>query len=188
MDFSLLITTVISSSVIATLLSSLINLYIKKQDFKNEYYKLLIKKRMDAYEWIENQLALLKTSVIDEHDGKPYHQVFSFGESYFLKYTESTIYTNSNNLWLNQKTNNKLDELIHILNRISFEFDTAKDSDLIKAGKQYYWDIAKVRDELENLTRRDLLKLYNFKHIKKKNSKKKGVQLIEIKKRREQSN
>jgi hypothetical protein len=179
MDLTTIITAIISSSLIATVLSSIVNYYLKKQDFKNEYFKLLLKKRMDSYEWIENQIALLKSSVLDS-DGKPYHQVFSYGYEEYLKHLQSAQIANSYNIWLNQKTNDKWIKILQIFNKISFEYNITDDEQLVNAGKKYYWDIANLRDELENLTRNDLLKLYDFKDIKRKNSKPDGFQKIEI--------
>lgn len=168
MEVNTVITTIISSSVIATILSSAINYYLKKQDFKNEYFKKIIDKRLNSYEWLENQIGILKNSVLDEKDGQPYHRIFSLGQDYYLKSIESMSLTNSNNTWLNSLTNEKFTELLHLINKISFEFDTSSEAGLISAGKKYYKDIARLRDELENLTINDFIKLYDFKNIKKK--------------------
>ena len=90
--------------------------------------------------------------------------------------------TNSQNLWINEKTNKKFTELLHIVNQVAFEFDIYDEKQLIQAGKKYYCPIFEVRDELENLVRKDVLTLYNFSAIRKKNSKPKGMQLININK------
>lgn len=173
-----LLTTIISSTVIATILSSLVNYWMKKQDFKNEYYKMLLAKRMDAYQEVENQISILKTSVLDKQDGKAYHQVFSFGDDYFLRFGQSLSVANSKNIWLNDQTNNKLAELMHIINKIPFEYSTSDEEQLIAAGKKYYWEIANLRDELENMTRSDLLNLHKFSEIRRK-SNELGLQIID---------
>ncbi|WP_020539252.1 hypothetical protein [Lewinella cohaerens] len=180
MDTASLITTIVSSSVIATILSSLINLYTKKQDFKYEYYKILIKKRIESYEWIEQQIAVLKTSVLDSNDPRPFHQIFSFGKDYFLEHSAFSIKVNANNLWLNSKTNDILQKLVYIFNKIGFEYDTDNDTELIEAGKAYYEEIAELRDKLEDSVRRDLLRLHKFDDIKGKVSDKNEKQVIYI--------
>lgn len=178
-----LITTIVSSSVIATVLSSMVNYYLKKQEFKNEYYKMLLAKRMEVYQEVENQISILKTSVLDKSDGKAYHQIFSFGEKHFLMFGQVMSAANSKNIWLNDTTNNKLMELMHIINRVSFEYDTTDENQLIEAGKKYYWEIANLRDELENLTRKDLLNLYKFSEIRKKTNEL-GLQVIDTRRGR----
>ena len=41
---------------------------IKKIDYRNEYYKNIINKRLNAYQFVENQIAVLKTAVLDDKD------------------------------------------------------------------------------------------------------------------------
>lgn len=162
------LTIIISSSVIATILSQIVSFFLKRVDFKNEYYKLLIPKRMRAYEMIETQIALLRASVLDEKDQKSYHQVFAFGDEKFYEYTQSTTLANAYSIWLDQPTYEILHELMQVYNKIPFEFDINKEDELIKAGKKYYWEIGRLRDELEKQIRKDLLRLYDFKGIRKK--------------------
>lgn len=164
-----LITVIISSSVVATLLSTLltwfINHRIKKQEFKNEYYKILIKKRVSTYELLEKQISILKFTIMDE-DQLSYHDVFSQGLNYFISSTNYVKLATENSLWLNEKTSVKLSKLSHFLNRILFR--NPSESELREIGKKEYRNLAILRDELENLTRNDLLRLYDFKQISNK--------------------
>lgn len=182
MNWDTLIITIISSSLIATILSSIFNIYLKNMDFKNEYYKSIINKRLLAYEWLEKQIALLKTSVIDENDEKIYHIIFSYGEKEFLKFSQNSLLANAYSLWIDEDTNKILNDLIFIFNQINFEFDVNNKSELISAGKKYYSEIAKLRDELETSVKNDLLRLYKFDKIKKK-KKIAGNQKIKLYKR-----
>ena len=169
-----ILTLIGSSSIIATFLSAIINQYFKKIEFRNDYYKIIIQKRIEAYENIEAQIQILKVSILDESDGKSYHRIF-YSDEYFNELTSPLLKANSNSLWINKKTNEKLIQLLHIFNKVRFE----NKDDLTEAGKKYYWEIAYLRDDLENLVRNDLLKLYDFKDIKQKNNKVEGYQFIE---------
>lgn len=52
------------AGIVSTIVSYITSIRLKKIDFKNEYYKEILKKRLHAYEFIENQIAVLK-SVVD---------------------------------------------------------------------------------------------------------------------------
>lgn len=57
---------ILTSTVIATFLSSAINAvvghYAKQRDFKNDYYKTIIQRRLQAYEQVEALVVKLKTT------------------------------------------------------------------------------------------------------------------------------
>src|SRR4051812_5182291 len=110
MDTQALITTIVSSSLIATILSSIITYQLKKVDFKHEYFKIVIRKRLSAYEKLEYLIAVLKSSALDEADGKPYHSCF-FNPVNFNDFSARLALANSDNLWLNSSINEKLSEL-----------------------------------------------------------------------------
>ena len=83
---------ILTSSVIAGLVSAIVSYFttlrLKKFDFKSEYYKEILKKRLNAYQYIENQIAVLKAVVLGG-DKKPFHMMFSEGENEFLKYQKT---------------------------------------------------------------------------------------------------
>ena len=169
-----LLITIISSSAIATVVSLLgthiINYYSKKADFKHEYFKLVIKKRLEAYEQLEFLIAALKTSALADEDQKPYHICFFSSENY-SDYTAHLRLANSHNLWLNGIVSDSLSDLTSIFNQINFEFDTLDESELITARKKYYIRIADLRTDLENHVRTDLLTLHDFSDISNKKAK-----------------
>jgi hypothetical protein len=181
MNFETLLTTIISSSVIATILSSLISLRLKKLDFKNEYFKIVIKKRLEAYEELEYIIAALKTSALDANDQKAYHVCF-FSPDNFNNFSARLALVNAHNLWLNAEANEKLSQLNLIFNQLKFEFNISIESELILSGKKYYSKIAELRTQIENVTRRDILTLYDFKPINKKIVED-GYQIIRLKRK-----
>jgi len=136
----------------------------------------VISKRLEAYSLLETQIALLKSSVLD-NDGKPFHIIFSYGSDEYQEFMKNAILANAHNLWLNSETNESLSDLIGIYNQIRFEFEIDKPMDLIKAGKKYYEKIVVIRDRLEELVRKDILSLYKLKAIQKKKTETKYVQV-----------
>ena len=62
--------TILSSAVVAAIVSSIasyiINILTHKREYKDDYYKMVIAKRIDAYQYIEKQIAVLKFVVVDD--------------------------------------------------------------------------------------------------------------------------
>jgi hypothetical protein len=181
MTISSLFISIVSSSLLATIVTSLITFYSKKTDFRNEYFKIVIKKRLDAYEKLEFVIAILKTSALDENDGKAYHLPF-FNPDNWMEFSANLALTNSYSLWLNESVNEKLSGLISDINQIRFEYDITKSEVLIEAGKKSYDSLASARVELENMARKDVLSLYDFQGISRKKVKDQ-LQVISIKKK-----
>jgi len=70
----------LSSSVIGGAIGAFIagrfDLRVKDREYENEYYKLVLAKRIAAYESIQRLVTGLKTAVLDE-DRQPYHLLLS---------------------------------------------------------------------------------------------------------------
>ena len=103
--------------------------------------------------------------MIDKNDQSPYHFIFDNGESRFIENTAPIWQANSSSMWINAETREKVLELIYIINQIGFSGENTE-SYLIRQGKEHYWKIAELRDELEFLVQKDLLELYDFSKIK----------------------
>jgi hypothetical protein len=160
---------ILTSSLIATILSSAISAYIsyyiKKVEFRNEYYKIVIQKRIEAYELLESQIARLKQSTLDT-DSKAYHTVFAYDSKYFLESITPAIKATSYSIWINPDTLDTFYKLKDVLIEISFNIQPEMPSGLILEGKRNYKKIALIRDELEFKVRRDILTLYKLDDLK----------------------
>lgn len=165
---------ILSSTVLATILSGIINYLVSQRlrqlDYKNEYFKKILQKRLEVYELIDFQINHLKTSVLDEEDGRTYHQIFSFGLDYFVTSSQALSNIVSKSVWVSPKTFRKIMELSTLFSQISFSYRTDNKESLITAGKDHYWNVCHIRDEIENLMMRDLLTLYDMKYIQEKKS------------------
>jgi hypothetical protein len=178
---------ILSSTVLATILSGIINYLVSQRlrqlDYKNEYFKKILQKRLEVYELIDYQMNILKTSVLDNEDGRAYHRVFSLGQGFFLSSFEPLMNIVSKSVWVNTKTLEKIMELSALITQISFSYHTVNEESLITAGKEHYRDVCDIRDEIEKLMMKDFLTLYDLKHIKEKKSIN-GFQKIHIPKER----
>ena len=74
----------VSSSVISAAVSAgivgLMNLRAKRNEYVNDYYKTVIKRRITPYEELEKFIVRLKASVVGD-DNRPCHVMFVFSEN-----------------------------------------------------------------------------------------------------------
>ena len=152
-----LLLAVLSSSLIAGVLGALIGGWFtlrgKQNDYANEYYKLVLTRRVQSYEHLERLITMLKTAVLDR-DGQPYHLLFAQEES------EKEVYAllfslMSNALWLS-------DELFDLTREFNVLFysHSNTEGDLIQFGKKHYKEIAELRTKIERVHLHDMLTLH----------------------------
>jgi len=181
MENSELIKVILTSSLIAGILSAIVSaivsIKLKNLDYKNEYYKKILEKRLEAYKFLETQISVLKTSAIDE-DGKAYHIIFSYGYDQFREFQQNLFAAMAYSLWINKGTIDQMEKLNEIFFKISRK-TSGNPEILIQLGKDNYRPIAKQRQLLEDAVRNDLLNLHNIKKFKKKSASR-GTRIIEL--------
>ena len=148
---------VLSSSVVSGVVSACVagwfGVRSRRDEYANEYYKLVIERRLKAYETLENLIMSLKTAVVDE-DRKPYHMLFSKDgdlANVYLRLHSTTLIS----LWLSEELFQATRELNLLI------YSQAKDAELIAFGKDNYQTIATLRAKLEQFHARDMLSLHD---------------------------
>ena len=174
--------TILSSAGVAAILSAIasyiINLLMQKRRFRDDYYKMVIEKRMETYQCIATQIQALKLTVVDDIDAKPYCMMFSGDRKMFFEGQTNLALVVSNSLWLSE-------EMIDKLRQLQQDFLTieAKNTDNpvnnISIGKEWYTKLGEDRRIIENCLKKDLLSLYNVKSFLKQKTKQKSV-IMEI--------
>jgi len=161
------------AGIVSAIISYLTSIRLKKMDFKNEYYKEILKKRLHAYEFIENQIAIMKSVVLDD-DGKPYHMIFGQGESKFYEFQKNLMLAISYGLWIDNKTSETLDEINNLFFNLNNHINKKSDSEIEEIGKEYYNRVSGLRIQLERDVKNGLYDLHDIKKIfkyKKRNKK-----------------
>ena len=160
------------SGVVAALISGAAVLRSKHTEYRNEYYKLVLQRRVAAYEAVERLIISLKTAILDS-DGRAYHILFSDNQNIQNAHNLVAglmLYA----LWLSDSIFSKGQEL----NRLMF---TLQEGKAIEFGKKNYETIASIRAEIERLLAVDMLRLYDIKtFLKEKNKKDPGVQVVRL--------
>jgi hypothetical protein len=152
------------ATVAASLIAGLYGLRAKQREYQLEYYKMILARRVAAYEQLEALVASLKTSVIDETDKKPYHLLFSNDNDWQLAYNLIGGIS-MQALWLSHDAFKKSQELNYLM------FKLKPVGGVIEFGKTNYQKIALLRDDLERILAKDLLTLYDIKHFFKQRMK-----------------
>ncbi len=156
---------IITSSIFAGLISAAVSYFIsvrlKNLDFKNEYYKEILKKRLVVYEHIEIQLSILKTVVLGD-DKKPYHMIFSEGEDNFFDYQKNLHLAVNKNIWVDSDTTKSLENLNDFFYNLNTKVYQKNEAEIIEIGKQYYEKLSDLRFDLENKTKKGLYNLHNM--------------------------
>jgi len=75
--FLTIITIVITSGIISTIIAGIFSIFHGKSQYRYEYYKILIQKRIESYNMIQESILGFSSCVIDPNDKKLYHAIFS---------------------------------------------------------------------------------------------------------------
>lgn len=170
-----LIKVILTSSLIAGILSvivsAIVSIKLKNLDYKNEYFKKILEKRLDAYKFLETQIAVLKSTVLDE-DAKAYHMIFAYGEDKFYEFQQNLIAAMVYSMWINDNTVDHMEKLNELFFKILRKVEGDDVKQLVRIGKVHYHEISDLRKSLEDSVRKDLLNLHNLKKFKKSESSK----------------
>ena len=165
----------LASGLISALTSYFVSIRLKNQDFKNAYYKEIIKKRLNAYTFIENQISAMKGVILGD-DNRPYHFIFGQGELKFLEYHKDLLIAISLSLWIDDKTVEKLQDINDIFFTLINKVHNKSNDEIEEIGKEYYQKISDLRFELEQTAKTGLYQLHDMKKAfkgKRKNTKRK---------------
>jgi len=175
---TLILTSSVIAAIVSAIISAIVSIKLKHLDYKNDYYKEIIRKRLNAYQFLETQVAVLKSTVFDDYDNKPYHMIFSSGEKELTNFQKNLFLAISYSIWIDEKTTSTMETLNEVFFHISLKIEQSEN--LTDLGKEYYKEIAGLRKTLEENVRDDLFNLHNLKKFfKSKTSGQKRIILPE---------
>ena len=139
----------LASALVGGLVSGWYALRGKSADYENDYFKTVLKRRLAAYEAVEDLIGSLKAAILD-HDHCPYHLLFSEDESFVY----GKLSVMSKGLWLSD------DLFAHIRDLNVFFFEHGSGKGVLQFGKTHYKKLALMREEMEKIVARDLVTLH----------------------------
>lgn len=167
--WKIVLSSAFATSIVSSIATWLIGNSAQKKSFKNDYFKLVINKRMEAYQYIDNQLKTMKLSVLDD-DGKPYHSMFYGNLNTIYSNQRDIILARTNGIWLSTAMENELSGLNQLLFEINNNLTDVIDNNVVVA-KKYYSQVVESREKVENQLRKDMLVLYDVKGFLKEKRK-----------------
>ncbi|RZK33035.1 MAG: hypothetical protein EOO61_16055 [Hymenobacter sp.] len=166
--------TLLASCIAATasITAALIAFFSKNKDFKNDYYKRIIDKRLKAYEEVELIIfSLRRTAIVRRSPGSPNEEVGSvfLNEKAFDAFVDSLHEVIKKGLWLSTQSRIELIELNNKLLTIKIAIkpdyeDKVFDKDkLIEEGIRNFSDIEVIRKNLNAIFVREVIDMQNVK-------------------------
>ena len=148
-----------SSSLLSAVFGGLIGGWFmlrgKRNDYANDYFKMVLSRRVNAYDEVERLIQQLKTSVLDS-DGRPYHSLFYSDDSKQAAY-DLLGQSMSNALWLSDEMFGYIRDFNLILYRHG-----SSETGFTAFGKQHYKEVAELRTKIEEVHLRDMLSLHQI--------------------------
>jgi hypothetical protein len=174
-----IITSWLGSGLVGALVAGIYNLRAKQKEYVNDYYKMVIQKRITAYEQLEKMTIIpLKSALADGTSDGLYHVPFSSEEpDDWDRNVISLLVVMSQGLWFSDELWKKLQEL----NVLLFHFE--KPTSVVEFGKKNYQRIAGLRADMERIFAKDMLSLHDVKaFLKSKNKADPGFHVVNLKK------
>ena len=159
---------ILSSSVIAAGLTSLVNWYLQKDNYKNDYYKKILDKRLDAYNTVEQIIGQLKV-IVRLESGHLCPVICSMGKTNFDQFIVGIVAGSYKSFWLSDEISGKLTEInVYLLQEIDNKINEnlnpkEQDKQIMQLGVQHRDKIQTFRNELAEMLYKDFSGLHNIK-------------------------
>jgi hypothetical protein len=154
-------------ALIGSLVSGFFALRSKREEYVHDFFKIVIRKRVEAYEHLESVIQAFKTALVD-NDNQPYHQPFDTEKQYIDCVIRVGNAMNSG-LWLSDTAFDAVQEI----NYLQFGVPMDDKERRIRFGKEHYAELANMREALEKQLTADMMELHKVREFlieKKKHS------------------
>lgn len=116
-----------ASSVVAALVTWFSNIWLSNRNYKQEYYKQLISKRLAAYQSVENVLKILGGHSITENQ-ESIPRAF-WNREFYIDFSAQVIHALTQSVWLSHDVTCILENINATLTKSSFDFKLEKAKD-----------------------------------------------------------
>ncbi len=154
---------VLSSSFITALVTIAANWLIHKDQYKKEYYKLILQRRLQAYEMIDEYISNLNTVTLLNND---LIHTFLFNQEHFNIILIRMALIKKHDIWISKKLSIKLMEFNVLLVNIDTEINN-KTNSIQQIGFNRRENIRKIKDEIYEILKEDFNNLYDIKSFLK---------------------
>lgn len=152
-----IIALILTSSVLSAFITVCFQWIFKFLDYRLDYKKKVIDKRINAYENINS--ITWQLGFITQDGEKAWSAIFS-SKNYFDNFVVELILLRKNQIWLSERLVDKLLELNVFLTNIQNLNNPFTDEEYIALGIQNFLRIREFRVQIENIYRHDFSELY----------------------------
>ena len=160
--------------VLSAVVAYFTSINTQRNSYRNEYYKTIIQKSLDAYNFIDTQLMVMRVTMYDETDGKYYHVFFENEGGKYFEFQNNLTQATVRSIWVSAEMLDAIAILSHIFYEISDKISDDKE-DNIKVGKEYYEKLRIAQLNVSKVLVSDIADLYDVDSFikRKKNAYKK---------------
>lgn len=142
--------------------------------YKNDYYKTIINKRLDAYQHIETQIQVLKMVGADNTDAKLYMYMFNGDSNQYFESQKHVRFALTKSLWISQEMLDVLNDFQKHLFEIENHISDAPENN-IHIGKKWHAILREDRNKIEDCLKNDMQNMYDAESFLKKKIERKKV-------------
>ncbi|MDB5013066.1 MAG: hypothetical protein JWQ25_1268 [Daejeonella sp.] len=155
---------IFSSSLLSAALTSLVNYRLTSVNYKNEYYKKLLDKRLIAYEELHIFLGQFRVHIHDANDNTLVPYIFVNGLKNLEEVSVGLLLPIKHSIWLSSALSYKLNQLSALLNKIEQQARNSPNPNesLIKIANEGFLQLKEKRNEIESIMKEDLKTLHNI--------------------------
>lgn len=157
-----IIALVLTSSVLSSILTVFVQWIFKFVDYRLDYKKKVIDKRINAYENID--LIVWQLGFLTQN-GEMYWSGIFTSKNDFDNFVVNLTIARKNQIWLSNILTDKLTELNVFLINLQNENTPKNDTDYNKIGNEYFEKIREFRTEIEKIYKNDFKDLDNVKRF-----------------------
>jgi hypothetical protein len=153
--------------VLSALLSAGANSLLAAKQYKRDYHREIILRRLNAYEIVHGVIGMLRGASYD-NSGRTAHLVFAGGPEFFHQIQVAISTAISHSIWLDPDVRDHLVSLNRLLLPIPF---AGSQEEIFAAGSAIYEDVGRLREDLEGAALRSMEDLHQvelFLRLKKK--------------------
>lgn len=184
-----IILAILSSSILATIFTSFINWKLHNSNYKKEYYKKILDKRLAAFEIVQSLSGKMS---FQASTGKFATPSICYDEKFYQSFIFQMMAAIDQSFWLDSTTSEKLTEINVFLynnigNKINDDWnEKQRDEKYQELGNKNWEAIRNFRKELQSLINKELKSLHNVNDFFIKNSKKSTISFSVMKSEFEQ--
>ncbi len=152
----------VTGVIFSALVAYITSLKVQRNNYRDEYFKTIIAKRLEAYECINTQLMVMRLLVFDDDDRKYYHIFFDNGANKLLEYQNNLHHAAARSIWFSAEMIDAIGKLYSIFYEINNLITDDRDQN-VEIGKNYHERLRSAQLNVSKVLVADMASLHKVK-------------------------